>query len=113
MTHEQNGPACRYDFAHFLQTPLLKLDIPHGQHFVNEQDIRLQVRSNRKGQSELHSSGIVLHRCVEEFLDTRERHNFFKLAPDLLALHSQNGTVEIDVLASGQLRMEPGADLQE
>src|SRR5262249_51714158 len=52
-------------------------------------------------------------RRVEERLDLGELYDHVKLAGDLPAFHAEDGAVEVDVLAAGQLGVEAGADLQQ
>ena len=42
-----------------------------------------------------------------------ERHDGVELAGDVGPLHAQDGAVEVDVVAAGQLGMEAGADLEQ
>ena len=50
---------------------------------------------------------------VDEALDAGERHHLVEAAGDLGALHAQDGAVEVNVLAAGQLRVEAGADFEQ
>src|SRR5690606_33713315 len=52
-------------------------------------------------------------RRLEELLDLAEGDDLVELEGDLLAAHAQDGPVEVDVLAPGQLGVEAGADLQQ
>src|SRR5262249_55102476 len=52
-------------------------------------------------------------RSVHELLDPRELDDVRVLALDLAPAHAENRAVEVDVLAAGELRVEPGADLEE
>src|SRR6516162_10611796 len=71
------------------------------------------MRGHRKGQSHVHTTAVTFHRCVEESFDFSERHNLVELGPNLGAGHPKDCTVQINVLASGELRMKAGADLEE
>ena len=57
--------------------------------------------------------GIALDRRVEEFLDLGEGDDLVELPADLGAAHAEDGAVEIDVLAAGQLGMKAGADFEQ
>jgi hypothetical protein len=54
-----------------------------------------------------------LHRRVEEFPDTGEFDDLVELRLNLTPLHSEDGAVEEDVLAAGQLGIEAGAYLEQ
>ena len=71
------------------------------------------MRRHREGQPHVHAARIALDRRVEEFLDLGEGDDLVELAADLGARHAEDGAVEIDVLAPGQLGMKAGADLEQ
>ena len=48
-----------------------------------------------------------------KFVDLRKSHDVVKFAVDLILAHPQNGTVQVNVLASGQFRMEACANLEQ
>ena len=52
-------------------------------------------------------------RGVEKLLDSGEIDDRIKLPGDLAARHAKDGTVQIHIFATGQLGVEPGADLQQ
>ena len=56
---------------------------------------------------------IALDRRVEELLDLGEGDDLVELASDLGPRHAEDGAVEIDVLAAGELGMKAGADLEQ
>src|SRR6516164_9982688 len=45
---QDSAPIPAGNFAHFPKAFLLKLRVPDGQHFVNQQNLRLQMRGDRK-----------------------------------------------------------------
>ena len=53
----------------------------------------------------------MLHRSVNELLDTSKINDLIKLAVNVTACHPQNCTIEIYILTSGQFRMKTGANL--
>jgi hypothetical protein len=71
------------------------------------------VRGNREGQAQIHPARVPLDRRVDELLDLRKRHDLVELALDLDTAHAQDGSVQVDVLAAGQLGMKPRADLEK
>ena len=46
-------------------------------------------------------------------IDLGERDDRVELGEDLGAFHPEDGAIQQDVLAAGQLRVEPGADLEQ
>src|SRR5262249_27315683 len=83
------------------------------EHFVDHQNLGLEVRSNRKGQAQSHSTGIAFDRGVDELAYIREVDNVVELAIDLSPGHSEDCAVQIDVLPSGQVEMEASAHFQQ
>ena len=71
------------------------------------------MRRDREGQPHVHAARIALHRRVEEGLDFGELHDAVELGLDLEAPHAEDGAVEEDILAAGQLRVEARADLEQ
>ena len=100
-------------FLHLAQTLLLELRIADGEHLVDDQDFRLQMRRHREGEPHLHAAGIALDRRVDELLDPGEVDDLVELSPDLGAAHAEDGAVEIDVLAPGEFGMKAGADFEQ
>ena len=56
---------------------------------------------------------VALDRRVEEPLDLGEGDDLVELARDLGARHAEDGAVEVDVLAAGQLGVKAGADFEQ
>ena len=83
------------------------------EHLVDEQDLRLEVRRDRKRKPHRHAARVALDRSVEKALDLGEGDDLVEAAPDLRPAHPEDGAVQIDVLAAGQLGMEPCSDLEQ
>jgi len=67
----------------------------------------------RKCQAQVHARRIALDRRFDEFFDFSEGDDFVEFALDLGFLHAEDGAIEVDVLAAGQLRVKAGADLEQ
>ena len=99
---------------HPTETPALELGVTDGQHLVDEQDLRLEVRGDRECQAHGHPARVPLHRSVEERLDTGEVDDLVELADTISRLlHPEDRAVQEDVLATRQLRVEAGPDLEQ
>jgi hypothetical protein len=114
MAYKQDGAAFFFrHFFHFTDAFLLELNVSHGQHFVHDQDLGLEVGGHREGEFYIHAAGVAFHRGVYELLDLREGHDLVELRGDLGAFHPEDGTVEEDVFASAELGVEAGADFEQ
>ena len=66
-----------------------------------------------KSQAHVHAAGVALDRGIDEFLHLGKIHDLIKLAGHFLFGHAQDGAVEVDILAPGQLGVKAGAHLQQ
>ncbi len=76
VTDEQHGASLPRDIPHLAQALLLEADVPDRQHFIHHQDVRLQVRGNRKSEPGLHPAGITLDRGIDELVNLSKLDNF-------------------------------------
>ena len=98
---------------HFFYTLPLKLRVPHGKHFVDDEDLRFEVGGYGEAQAHFHAGGVELDGRVDILLHPAEVDDLVKFAVDLAAGHAEDGAVHIDVLAARQFGVEAGADLQQ
>src|SRR5471032_1526014 len=98
MADKQHRPATARDFPDLTEAFFLKLSVPDSEHFVDDQDFRLEMRGDREGKAYIHTRRIALNRRVQETLDLGERHDFIELPVDLRPCHAEDRAVEIDVL---------------
>ncbi len=113
MTYKQHCPPFLSHVPHLTQTLLLKRHIPYRQHLIHQQDLRLQVSGHGKAQAHAHTTGVVLHRRVNESLHFSKGHDFVKLAVNLSPRHTQDGAVQVDILSSGQFLVKARAHFQQ
>ena len=113
VADEEHGATLAGHFPHFAQAFALERGVPHGQHFVHQQDFRLQVRGHGKGQAQVHPAGVELDRGVDELLHFGKGHDFVELPVDFGPAHAQDGAAQVDVLPAGQLRVKARAHFQQ
>ena len=114
MAHKQDRAAFPFrDRAHFSKALLLKLGISHREHFIHDQNLRLHVGGHRKGKTHIHAAGVSFHGSIEKLLDLGKGHDFIEPLPNLSTAHPKNGSIEKDVLASGQFRVKASPHLQQ
>ena len=114
MAYEQHCPSLAAgDFIHFSKALFLKLGIADCQHLVDNQNLRLEMRGDCERKPDVHSRRIVLDRRIEKFFDFGKGDDLIELLADFPLRHPENGAVEKNVLPSGELGMEAGADLEQ
>jgi hypothetical protein len=113
VAHEEHRPTASRHLAHPAEALLLEGEVAHGEHLVDDEDVRLEVRCDGEAEADVHPARVPLDGLVEVFLDTGERDDLVEPSVDLLLRHPEQGPVQIDVLASGQLGVEAGSDLEE
>ena len=112
MTNEQDRPTPSRDVFHLGKALLLKCQIAHGKYLIDDQYFGFQVCRHRKCQANMHSTGVVFDRGIQELLDVTEGHNVGKLSPNLCVAHSEDCAVQEDIFPARQFRMESGPHLQ-
>ena len=89
-----------------------KVLIADRQHFVDHQDVGIDMRSDSERQPDEHSRRIVLHRCVDEFVDPSKVQDAVETIKHRASRQPQDCPIEEDVVTPRQLQMEAGADFQ-
>jgi len=96
-------PAQRPDSAEAL---LLERAITDGEHFVDQQDVGIEVCGDREAEPDVHARRVPLHRHVDKRCNARKLDDLFELGRDLAAPHAQNRAAQVNVLAARELRVE-------
>ncbi|MPM37999.1 hypothetical protein SDC9_84622 [bioreactor metagenome] len=113
MADVEDGPTVLGHIAHLRQGLVLELGVADREHLVDGQDLGLQVCRDGEGEAYVHAGGIALDRGVEELGHSGELDDVVEAPTDLLASHAEQGAVEVDVLPTGELGVEAGADLEQ
>src|SRR5581483_441500 len=113
VAHEQDGAPFARNLRHAAEAPLLELGISDGEHLVDDQDLRLQVRRHGEREPHVHPRGVPLHRSVDVLPHPCELDDLVELASNLRLVHAEDRAVQVHVLATRQLRAEPRADLEQ
>ena len=92
---------------------LLEHEVADGQGLVDDEDVGGRRRRDSEGNARCHARRIVLERHVDEVAHFGEVHNGVEILIDELFAVAQQRAVQVDVLASGQLRVEASAQLDE
>ena len=68
------------EVLHPAEALLLELGVADGEHLVDEQDLRLEVRGDREREPHVHPARVALHGRVDELLDLGELDDLVELA---------------------------------
>src|SRR5207253_2732670 len=113
VADKNNSAPTACDVTHLAKALLLEGSIANSKNFIDEENFWLQVGSDGKRQTHLHSGAVVLKRGVDEFLDLRKCHHLVKLAIHFTLAHAQDCTAQKNILPAGELRMEASTDFEE
>jgi hypothetical protein len=100
-------------FVDLAHAALAKVDVAHGQGLVHEQNFRIHVDGHGEGQPYNHAAGIGFHGLVHEIADLGELFDLAVFLLDLSRSEPQDGAVQEDVVASGELGVEARAQLEQ
>src|SRR5690606_3390358 len=87
--------------------------VSHGKDLIDEEHIHVDVDRHREREAHEHPGGLVFDLLVDERLDLAESDDLVVTLFDLMTLHTQDRRVEKHVLTTGELGMEPRADLDQ
>ena len=110
---QKDGAALPLEFLHPLDALALEPLVAHRQHFVDDQDVGVHVDRHREPEPDVHPGGVELHLPVDELLELGEVDDVVEDPVDLLLGHAEHRSVQVDVLPTGQVLLEPGAELQQ
>ncbi len=72
VADEQHGAAAALDLVHLAEAATLELDVAHGEHLVDEQDLGLHVGGDGEAEAQVHARRVALDRRVHELLEPGE-----------------------------------------
>ena len=105
-------PSClkREDAAEALALERLVAD---GEDLVEQQDVRVEEGGDREAEPHRHPRRVRPHGPVDRVLELRERDDLVEPLPDVGAAEALDRAVQEDVLAPGEVEVEPGAELEQ
>ena len=92
---------------------LLEHEVAYGKYFVNDQNLRHDNRSNRKGNARHHAGRVVLHGHVQELFHLGKFNDVVKVFFNELLRVAQERAVQVDVFARGKLHIEARTKFDE
>src|SRR5215207_2767470 len=110
---EQDRAAALLELADLVQALALERLVAHGQDLVDEQDVGADVDGHGEPEAHVLAGAVVLDLVVDEGLELGEGDDVVEVAMGLAAAQAEDGRVQVDVLAAGQLAVEAGPQLQQ
>ena len=111
--HEDDGLVAAAELADLVEALVNEGLVTHREHFVDQENIRIDVDRNREPEAHVHAGGVSLDRSIDELLELSELHDVVEAIVDFLFRQPQHDAVDEDVLAAGDLGMKAGAELDE
>jgi len=113
VRHEHDADALAAQRVEVVEAPALELLVADGDDLVDHEDVGFDVHRHGEAQPHVHAARVHLHRRVDEALETGERDDLVEHGVDLALAQPEDRAVEVDVLASRELRVEAGAELEQ
>src|SRR5690606_33600002 len=113
VADEQDGAAGPGDIRRFAEALLLKRVIADGEHFVDHQNLLVQMRGDGEGKAHIHTGGVALYRRIDEFFDLRKGDDLVETLIDLLLSHAEDRAVQINIFPPAELLVEARADFEQ
>ena len=110
---EHDRAAAALELEDLAEALALEGLVADGEHLVEQQDVRFEMRRDREAEAHVHPRRVRAHRQVDELLELRERDDLVELLADVRALEPVDRAVQEDVLAPGEVGMEAGAELEQ
>ena len=113
MRHKDPGDPALQDLLHLRLALLPEGAVPHGQHLVQDQDVRFHQAGDGERQPALHAAGQLLEAPLLEFLKLRKGDYIIIFPVHELPGVTEKRPPEIGVLPDGQVPVETGGELQQ
>ena len=87
--------------------------ISHGKRFVDDQDVRIDVRDHRERKPQKHAARVGLDRLLQVFADIRKGCDRIETLVHRLPVHPEKQRIHVDIVSSRELGVEPGAEFEQ
>lgn len=105
VAHEQHGDVAVLDeVLDAALALLLEEHVADGERLIDDEDVGLGDGGDGEGDARDHSGGEVLHGHVDKVGQLGEVDDLLEMGIDELLGIAEQGAVEVDVLARGELR---------
>ena len=113
MRDEDDRAAALLELRDAAEALALELLVAHGEDLVEQEHVGVDVRRDREAEPHVHAGRVGANGQLEVVADAGEVDDLVHAFADLRARETVERAVQEDVLASGELRMEPGAELEQ
>src|SRR5205814_3895592 len=83
------------------------------EHLVEQEHVGGEMRRDGEPEAHVHPRGISAHRQVDELLELGEVDDLVEVLADRRAPQAEDRAVEVDVLASREVGVKAGAELEQ
>src|SRR3954465_10633394 len=108
--HRLSGPAEFHDAIEALREELL---VTYPEDLVDDEDVRVHVDRDGKGEAHAHPARIRPKRLIDELGNPGELNDAVEPPVDLLPAEAEQGGVDPDVFRPGEVRVEAGAEFEQ
>ena len=110
---EQDGLAAPFELGELIETLQAEPCITDREHLVHQENVGVDVDRHGEPEPHVHAGRVCLDRRVDEVFQLRKFHDLVETVADLTTGQPQHDAVDEHVLATGDLRVEPGAQLDQ
>src|ERR1700733_2515682 len=94
------------DLAH---TALAEVHITHREGLVHQQNFGVDMDGNGESEAHDHPAGVGLDGLIDEVADLCESSDLVEAAVHFPIREAEDGSIQINIVATGKLRIETGA----
>ncbi len=87
--------------------------ISNGEDFIDDEEGGVDVDGDGEGETHHHAGGVGAEGFVDEVADTGELYDLVVLLAGAFTGEAEEGGVEEDILAAGEVAVEAGAEFEE
>ncbi len=113
MTHEQDRHSLVLQLAQLRHTARRESRVANRERFIDDENLGVDVDRNRERQPYEHAARVGLDRQIDELPDFRKGQDAIVSRINLGGAQPQQGSVEIDVVVPGELRIEARPELEQ
>ena len=104
---------CSLELEDAVDALALERFVADGEHLVEQQDVGVDVDRDREPEAHVHAGGVRPDRQVDEALELAELDDLVEPAVDLLLPQAVDRRAQVDVVATGEVVVEAGAELEQ